>query len=438
MKSEDLSFAKMNIANDLINFLNASPTAFHATHTLRQRFEKAGYQYLDEGASWKLEPGGAYFVERNGSGLMTFRCGKEAPQDGGFRIFGAHTDSPGLKVKLRSETNVGNSTILRVEKYGGPILATWVDRELTLAGRVISCSTDGALVESLVDLHRPVAVIPNLAIHFNREVNTGFEYNPHTHLAPLLTVESEPGQSVLLGLLAQHLNIEPQTILDADLFLCDTAPARLTGASGEFIISGRLDNLAMCHAILTALLEVTQPHCTTVGLFFDNEEVGSETMQGASSAFARDVLERVVLAFGGGREESMRALSRSFIVSADMAHAVHPNFVEKHDPTYAPVINGGPVIKENANQRYVTTGRTAARFAAFCANAEVPFQRLANRADAGTGGTIGPQLSRFLGTPGVDVGSPMYAMHSIRETAGVRDPAYMVRALVQVCLESVL
>lgn len=420
----------------LIDFLNSSPTCFHAVATLKQRLTAAGFTRLEESARWKLEPGQAYFVERNGSGLIAFRCGTETPQEAGFRLFGSHTDSPSLKIKTFGETTQAHANILRVEKYGGAILSTWLDRELTIAGRVLLRDKAG-MRETLVNLRRPVAIIPNLAIHFNREVNSGFEYNPHTHLCPILAVDAEPNSKVMHKMLAEELKVEAGAILEADLYLCDTVPAQAVGANHDLITSGRIDNLAMCHAIVSMLEDATPTAGTVVGLFFDNEEVGSETLQGAASSFTRDLLERIVGARGGDRQDMLRAFSRSFLVSADMAHAVHPNFADKHDTLYAPILNQGPVIKLSASFRYATTARSAAHFAGCCEAAEVPVQRMSNRADIVSGSTIGPRLSALLGIPGVDVGNPMLAMHSIRETAGARDAAAMVRALTQVARNGV-
>lgn len=416
--------------HDLCLFLDSSPTAFHATSEIVRRLKESRFIPLDEREEWTLRPGGAYFVSRNDSAVIAFRLGKKVPHESGFMMAGAHTDSPLLKVKPEAES-VGRGTVrVTTEIYGGPIVSTWLDRELAIAGRVMVKDKRG-WVPRLVDTKRPVAIIPNLAIHMNREVNKGFEYNPQNHLQAILSLEDKGDVSsqVLKRVIAETVGVAKEAIGEMDLFLYDPRPATPFGPRGEFYASGRIDNLASCHAILAALIEAKGGDATAVALFFDNEEIGSRTPMGADSAFLAAVLERIVMAHDAGREEFHRALARSFLVSCDAAHAVHPNFAEKHDPHYAPVMGGGPVIKASAGFKYATTAETAERFRELCRRAGVPCQKIANRSDVPSGSTIGPMTSALLSVPGVDVGVPIWAMHSIRETAAFSDHQALIAAL---------
>jgi aspartyl aminopeptidase len=420
-------------ANDLLDFVNASPTAFHATKTIIERLSHVGFSELSEKESWKLVPGGKYFVRRNDSAVVAFVSGSRKPWESGFRAMGAHTDSPALRVKPKGELLKEVYSSVRVEAYGGPILATWVDRELALAGRLF-VREGGSVVSKLVNITRPVALVPNLAIHMNREINKGFEYNPHTHLAAIFAASDNPAKAGgLFEMIALEAGVNAADMVDADLYFYDATPGRLCGRDQDFVVAPRLDNLAMCHAIVCAMGSSQAPDHTPIAFFFDNEETGSCTYQGADSSFAGDVIERLVLAQGGGREEYLRALASSFLISADMAHALHPNYADKHDDKYAPLLNAGPVIKQNGNNRYATTAETAALFEGVCREAGVPVQRVINRADVPCGSTIGPMTSSALGIKTVDIGNPMWAMHSARETAGARDQELMIRALSHFC-----
>ncbi len=422
-----------NAALSLLEFVNASPTAFHAAKSIVDRLTNKGFVEIFEKDTWALVSGGKYFVRRNESAVVAFVCGMQKPWESGFRAMGAHTDSPALRVKPKGELLKEVYSSVRIEAYGGPILSTWLDRELALAGRVF-VQKNGSVNSVLINIAKPVAMVPNLAIHMNRDINKGFEYNPHTHLAAILSASEKPAQAGgLFQMRATEVGCEPANIIDADLFFYDAHPGQLCGRDNDFIVSPRLDNLAMCHAIVSAMETTNAPTHTPIAFFFDNEETGSCTYQGADSAFAGDVIERLVLSQSGGREEYLRALARSFLISADMAHALHPNYADKHDDKYAPVINGGPVIKQNGNSRYATTAETAAIFEGVCREAGVPLQRVINRADVPCGSTIGPMTSSALSIKTVDVGNPMWAMHSARETAGARDQELMVRALSHFC-----
>jgi aspartyl aminopeptidase len=424
-----------NTARDLISFINNSPTAFHAAESISQRLLTKGFVELSEKEGWALKPCGKYFVRRNDSAVVAFVCGQKTPWESGFRLMGAHTDSPALRIKPKGEVLKEVYTSVRVESYGGPIHSTWLDRELGLAGRVF-VRENGAVMSKLLDSKRPVAIVPNLAIHMNREVNKGFEYNAHTQLCGILSAgDCAAKAGSLVDWIAAEVGAKSTDVVDADLFFYDSTPGQLCGFNNDFIVSPRLDNLAMSHAILNALETSSAAQHTNIAFFFDNEETGSCTYQGADSSFARDVTERIVLTQKGGREEYLRALARSFLISADMAHALHPNFADKHDDKYAPVINGGPVIKQNGNNRYATTAETSAIFEAICSAASVPFQKLINRADVPCGSTIGPMSSAALGVRAVDIGNPMWAMHSIRETAGTRDQDHMIKVLSHFCTD---
>ncbi|HSA34325.1 MAG TPA: M18 family aminopeptidase [bacterium] len=416
--------------DDLFLFLDGSPTMFHATVSIIGRLEKAGFERLDEGDEWSLKSGAGYFVVRNDSAVIAFRVGRKSPWESGFMMAGAHTDSPLLKIKPESESMGKNVVRVATEIYGGPIVATWLDRNLAVAGRVMVKGKKGWEARA-VDTGRAVAIVPNLAIHMNREVNKGFEYNPQNHLQAVLCADAKGGDGwqVLKALLAETLGVPVTAVGEMDLYLYDPQPAVRFGRDDELYSSGRIDNLASCHAILAAFLDSKPGDATAVALFYDNEEIGSRTPMGADSGFTATVLERIVMAHDAGREEFHRALAKSFLVSCDAAHAIHPNFPEKHDPAYAPLMNGGPVIKVSAGFKYATTAVTAERFRELCRRAGVPCQKIANRSDVPSGSTIGPMTTAALSVPGVDVGVPMWAMHSVRETAGTRDHLSLIAAL---------
>ncbi len=427
-------------ARELIDFIDKSPTAYQAVSFISGELDKAGFSRLWETDHWDLEPGKGYYIERNGSSLAAFLVGNASPEDG-FLIAGAHTDSPGLKLKPAAGGDGsilagGGASVLPVEVYGGPVLSTWLDRDLSIAGIVQVKRKDRNKEDSykpeLFDLKRPVAVIPNLAIHLNRDVNKGVEYNPQLHMSALIS-SSGKDSAGLKDIIAREIGCPADDIGPFDLFLYDTAKGVVSGINDELLVSGRLDNLAGCHAILSALKSASAagvpPLKTPVGFFFDNEEIGSRTMQGADSGFLKDVLDRVVMVRGGTPEDSCRARAGSFMISVDGAHAVHPNFPEKHDTEYAPRLNGGPVIKSNAGYKYATTSEGEAFFRGLCETAAVPAQSFVMRSDLRCGSTIGPMTAALGGIKTVDVGIPMLAMHSIRETAGVFDQQAMIKVL---------
>lgn len=418
------------LANDLLSFIDASPVSYFAVANMIKALESSGYRSLNESDKWTLELGGKYYLQRNSSALLAFQLGTQYPWESGFNIVGAHTDSPHLKLKNESLSQSAGCLKVSVETYGGGIHNTWLDRDLSLAGRIAINGENG--VESrLVDFKRAVGSIPNLAIHLNREINSGFEYNAQSHL-PVILSGSTPAideKGYLKTLVAAQAGVDADSILEMDLFFYDTQKGALIGLAKDLIAVARLDNLAMCHCIYNSLIGADNPQQTNIGAFFDNEEVGSRTMMGADSNYLPTLLERIIFSLGGNLEDGLRAKHLSFFISTDGAHAVHPNFTEKHDKSYAPLINQGPVIKLSANFRYATTAVTAGQFINLCHKAGVPYQKLANRSDLPSGSTIGPASSAALGIQTVDVGNPMFAMHSIRESQGILDHYYMSKVL---------
>ncbi len=411
-------------ARDLLDYIDASPSPWHAVATSRQRLLARGYTELEETQRWSLTSGGRYFVTRGDSSLIAFVLGQQPLAESGLRMIGAHTDSPGLRVKPKAPHTCDGVMRLGVEVYGGPILATFADRDLGLAGRVHL--RDGTV--RLLHIDKPLLRLPNLAIHMNREVNeSGLKFNKQTEL-PLLLGIAEEGKSAE-QVFATALGVDGNDILSWELAVCDTQKGSLWGPQEEFIASSRLDNLASCHAALSALLAVDQSQATAVCAFFDHEEVGSESAVGAGGSFVADVVARIAAATGLDEEDRRRALAKSFFVSADMAHGWHPNFPAAYEPQHRVMVNGGPVIKHNANQRYSTGADTAARFIGLCEKAGVPWQQYAHRTDLGCGSTIGPIVAARLGMPSVDVGNPMWAMHSLRESAGALDHGRMIAVM---------
>lgn len=419
-------------AQDLLDFIDASPSPWHAVAGLEQALLAQGFQRLQETQRWQLEAGGRYYLLRDGSTLAAFVVGQAGLDEHGYLLIGAHTDSPGLRLKPHAAHAADPLLRLGVEVYGGPILATFADRDLSLAGRVVL--RDGT--QRLLRFEQPLLRLPNLAIHMNRKVNEeGLKFNQQTELPLILAAVQAalPPQQRFIRLLADHLDCQPHDVAAWDFNVYDTHPGAFWGAAGEFIADSQLDNLASCHAALSALLETCGEALaeTRLCVFFDHEEIGSESAKGADGSFLRDVLERIALALGVERAGYLQALANSFCISADMAHAYHPNFAAYYEPHHTVKVNGGPVIKINANQRYATDSVSAARFAQCCEAAGVPCQRYVHRSDMACGSTIGPMTAAGLGVRTVDVGNPMWAMHSIRESAGTLDHGYMIRALAR-------
>ncbi|MBN2799212.1 MAG: M18 family aminopeptidase [Deltaproteobacteria bacterium] len=422
------------LADDLLAFLNASPVNAFAVAEMEHTLREVGFTELSEARPFELRHGLPYYVKRHDTALIAFVVGDLSPAEAGFRIVGAHTDSPGFKIKPNPERVSQGLVHLGVEVYGGPLIATWTDRDLGLAGRVFLLGEDGRVETRLYRSSHGLLSLPNLAIHQNREANDGgLKLNPQTELRVVLGSVSDglPEEGALRWLLAQALDVDTERILDYDLFLYDTQAPSYSGVSQEFIHSGRLDDLAMCHAAVTALAETAAANSswTRVVACFDAEEVGSRTPQGAQSWFLPSVLERIGASLGDDREGHYRALAQSSLVSADNAHGIHPGYPGKAEPDHAPVLNGGPVIKSHAGGAYATDGYGAALFERAAKRVSVPVQRFVNRSDVRSGGTIGSMVATQLGILAVDVGNPQYAMHSVREMAGTWDHWYMTRTL---------
>ena len=415
-------------SQSLIEFIQASPTPFHAAMSLAERLQAAGYQQLDEREEWAIEEGGRYYVLRNQSSLIAFSLGQPGALHNGIRMIGAHTDSPCLRVKPQPELNQQGLWQLGVEVYGGALLAPWFDRDLSLAGRVTCRDDKGQLQNLLIDFERAIATVPSLAIHLNRDVNKGFAVNAQTDLPPVLAHSIEPNRD-LRALLASELQSRhpehgPLQVLDYELSFYDTQPPAVIGLNNDFIAGARLDNLLSCHAGLEALLASDGTQASLL-VCTDHEEVGSSSACGADGPFLEDVLKRLL----PDEIQRIRTIQRSVLVSADNAHAIHPNYADRHDGNHGPQLNAGPVIKINSNQRYATTSETAALFRHLCQQADVPVQSFVVRSDMGCGSTIGPITSSRLGVRTVDIGAPTFGMHSIRELAGVRDVEYLQKVL---------
>ena len=408
----------------LLDFIEKSPTAFQAVDEMQKKLTENGFEVLSEKEYWKLVPGGKYLVTRNNSALIAFCIPEKESRV--FHIMASHSDSPSFKIKENPEIKVDNSYVkLNVEKYGGMLMAPWFDRPLSVAGRVIIRRNDG-LEEKLVDIKRDLVMIPNLAIHMNREANNGVAYNPQKDLQPLFAVGNT--DRTLLEIIAEQTGVKKEDIISHDLFLYNRMPGTIWGADKEFVSSARLDDLQCAFASMEGLLRAQNHESIAVHCVMDNEEVGSGTKQGAASTFLKDTLLRINMGLGRTYEEYLMTLAGSFMVSADNAHALHPNYTDKTDPTNHPVLNKGIVIKFNANQKYCTDAVSAAIFKELCTKAGVPYQTFVNRSDIAGGSTLGNISNTQVPMNTVDIGLPQLAMHSPYETAGVKDTEYLVRA----------
>ena len=426
--------------NRLLTFLDASPVNFLAVKNLTRELEQAGFRRVDpQEPIGNVTAGDKLYVTKNDSSVYAFQLGRKPLAETGFRMICAHCDSPTFRIKPNAEMQGDGGIVkLNTEVYGGPIMSTWFDRPLTLAGRVIVRGADEMSPQTrLLHIKRPLLQISNLAIHFNREVNDGVKLSKQTDMLPILGIikdELESG-NLLMNLICEELNkegsVKREDILDFDLYLADATPACTFGAHNEFISSGRLDDLSMCHAGLVALLDAPETDYTKVLAIFDNEETGSQTKQGAGSPFLATMLKRIALAQGGTEEAFYQAVERAFMVSADNAHAWHPNYSAKYDPTNHPVLGGGPVIKFNAAQKYASDAVSAAVFAEVCRKAGVPCQRFVNHSDVAGGSTLGNILASSIPLRGVDMGNAILAMHSCRETGSVADHTYCIKAFTQ-------
>ncbi len=423
-----------NQARDLLDFIDVSPSPWHAVETAKQRLSADGFTELNESDAWQLAQGGSYFVTQGDASIISFRLGSKPLAETGFNMVGAHTDSPGLRLKPHAAFASDGLTRIGVEVYGGPILATFTDRDLSLAGRVtLRSNSKKCAYENRLSLFKESIVrLPNLAIHMNREVNDkGLKLNKQTEL-PLIfsmNIDGETAESQFLALVAENIKADPADILSWEFNVYDTQKGSFWGANQEFIANSQLDNLASCHAALTAMIQAKKPEATIICALFDHEEVGSESTTGASGSFLKDVANRITMQCKLSTEDAARAGAKSFFISADMAHAYHPNHPSAYEPCHHAHINQGVVIKTNSNQRYATNADSAARFMLLCESAGVAYQQYAHRTDLGCGSTIGPIIASGLGIATVDVGSPMWAMHSLRESAGVQDHSDMINVL---------
>lgn len=445
-------------AEEMLEFIEQSPSSFHAVENVRRMLEAQGFTGLDEREDWAPEAGRGYYVIRNGSSIIAFRLPGEEPENdrsagnaesaentgnikydksvesiaervSGFHIAAAHSDSPAFKVKAVPESPVEHHYVrLNTEKYGGMILSTWLDRALSVAGRIAVRQGDTILTK-LVNIDRDLLVIPNLAIHMNREMNKGVEYNPQVDMLPLFAEYDEEKKDGLMRLVAKAAGVEPEDILGHDLFLYVREKGRIIGGAGEFVLSPRLDDLQCAFSIAKAFAESVPECCINVCAIFDNEEVGSGTRQGADSTFLEDTLWRIAESLRLSRSRYLQWIAGSFLISADNGHALHPNHPEKADPANRPCLNGGIVIKYHGSQKYATDALSAARMKEFCRRADVPFQAYANRSDIPGGSTLGNISTAHVSVSSVDIGLAQLAMHSAVETAGVRDTKYAVDML---------
>lgn len=434
------------LLDDLLEFFKHSPTPFHAVCNMVARLQQHGFVVLAEADKWQLQAGGRYAVVRNDSSLIAFVLGKEDPVTTGLHVIGAHTDSPCLKIKPNPELQRNGYFQLGVEVYGGALLNPWFDRDLSLAGRVTYTNSAGALNNALVDFEQPIAVIPSLAIHLDRDVNSSRSINAQTQLPPVLMCavpnEAPSFRALLLAQLRKQLgNDDAHAVLDYEISCYDTQPPALVGIEQEFIASARLDNLLSCFIGLCALLAADGQRSAML-VCTDHEEVGSASTAGAQGTLMQSVLRRIA----GSRlnrsyesssfesssfEKYARMIDRSVLISCDNAHGIHPNFADRHDANHGPLLNRGPVLKINANQRYATNSETAALFRQICQHVDVPLQSYVVRSDMACGSTIGPIAATEIGIKTVDIGVPQWAMHSIREIAGSRDCWYLWRALTR-------
>lgn len=417
----------MELAHDLLRFVQAGPSPYHAVAEMARRLEDAGFTRLDERANWSLRADDRRYVIRDGGSLIAMRVGRQPPTDAGVRLIGTHTDSPTLKVRPREDIRRHGYAQVGVEPYGGPLTHTWLDRDLTLAGR-IAIDDGRQIITTPVRFDRPLLRIPSLAIHLFRELREqGLRLDPQRHLVPVLSTGDAPP---LRQLLAEHCGVPADAIVGHDLVTADTQLPALGGVDDQSIHAPRLDNLASCHAAVTALCRADPGDATQMIVANDHEEVGSATAEGARGPFLEDTLLRLIEVLDGpGRQAATRALARSMLVSADMAHAVHPNYADRHEPEHQPRIGDGPVIKLNANQSYASDAGSIGWFVARAREAGVEPQHFVVRADLPCGSTIGPLTATRLGVQTVDVGNPVLSMHSIREQAGAADIAPMIDVL---------
>lgn len=406
-------------AENMLDFIYESPTQFNAVAVSVETLEKNGFEKLNPKENWKLEVGKKYYTTKNSSALVAFKVNSDEVEKEGFRIIGSHTDSPGFRIKPNAEMeSCGAYLKLNTEGYGGMILSTWLDRPLAMAGRVfLRGENPFKPVEKIVNINKPVCIIPNLAIHMNRSINDGYKYNKQTDMLPLVGLINEQLEkdNYMVKLLASELDVEVEEIIDFDIFLYEYEKGCFTGANEEFISTGRLDNLSMYYSSVEALLDSDSKSGISIAVGFDNEEVGSSTKQGADSNMLLNILERICISLGKDRQQFFEAIENSFIISSDLAHAVHPNVNSMADPTNRPVMGKGPVIKVHAGQAYTSDGYSISVYKEICRECGVEYQEFVNKSDQRGGSTIGPISSTHIDIPSVDIGAPILSMHSIRE-----------------------
>ena len=417
----------MNYTEGLFRFIEKSPTPFHVIDNMKQELAEQGYKQLLEREEWKLEPGGKYYVIRNGSAMVAFRVPKGT--FGGFQIVASHSDAPCLKLKENPELWSEQAYVrLNVEKYGGMICSTWFDRPLSVAGRLLVKSEEGVTVK-LVQIDKDLLMLPSLAIHMNRDINTGYDYHAQKDMLPLYGMGTKGEKESFMDRIAREADVKEEDILGSDLYVYNRMPGSVWGSEDEFISSGKLDDLECVYSSMASFLSAEEHDRIPVHCVYDNEEVGSSTRQGAASTFLADTLERIQEAFGGSASDYRRLIAGSMMLSADNAHAVHPNYPEKACPSNRPLVNQGVVIKFSGNQRYTSDGVTAAVFRRICEKAGVPTQVFTNHSDIAGGSTLGNISALQVPVPCVDIGLPQLAMHSSYETAGVKDLEYMITAM---------
>lgn len=417
----------------LLNFLNNSPCNFLAVYSIQKELEENGFTELDLTESWNIQAGGKYFVKKNDSAIFAFKIGCQPISKTGFKIVSAHSDSPCFRIKPNPIMLNDGVIRLNTEVYGGPILYTWFDRPLSIAGRVIVKGENILNPETrLIHIKKPLMVIPHLAIHFNRTVNDGNKLSKQKDMLPIIGIVNDTFEkdNFILDMISKELGINKNDILDFDLLLYNCQKAETVGTNGELFMSGRIDDLSMAHAATTALLNCTDTTTTQVIAIFDNEETGSGTKQGAASPLFANVLHRISMALGDDQETFYRTIEKSFMISADNAHAAHPNYPEKYDPTNHPTMGGGPVIKINANCKYMTDANSSAIFIGICNKAKVPYQYFVNHSDNAGGSTLGNILTSQIDICGVDVGNPIWAMHSAMETGSLFDHECMIKTFI--------
>ncbi|SEL49666.1 aspartyl aminopeptidase [Aquimarina amphilecti] len=418
----------MSYTQNLLNFIDSSSTSFHVVSILKKELISQNYQELFEKDNWDLKKEKKYFVTRADGSIIVFRTPKKWSNDYSFKIIGAHTDSPCLKIKNNPISTKEGYQLLNIEIYGGVLLSSWFDRDLHFGGRLIIENEAGVLEQKLITVEKKLR-IPRLAIHLDREVNkTGFTPNPQEHMFPIIGLSNEISFE---NWLKEETGISG-TILSWDLFLFDAEKSSFGGISNEFIYAPRLDNLASVHASFEALKQsVITDNEVQMAVYFQHEEIGSESQNGANSNFLETTLKRIHSFVSSKEETYFQSIARSFFISADMAHAVHPNYTSKHDANHKPIIGAGPVIKSNANMRYATDAFSIAKFKQWCKKSNVPFQDFCSRNDIGCGSTIGPMVASNIGIPTIDVGNPMLSMHSIREMCGTQDHEYIIEVFTE-------